>query len=72
MNLVDQIEMLGSAVASGLMGEGEAVQLLVEFSDGGLTKTGASSALARHRTIRAEYGRIFDSASAALRALGGA
>ncbi len=59
MALIDQIEMLGSAVESAWMSEAEAAQFLTEYSDGGLTLLGAVSALRRHRTIRDEYAQIF-------------
>jgi hypothetical protein len=69
MTLVDLIELLGASVDAGLMPLDEAVQRVVEFSEGGLTHLGAADSLRRHRTIRASYARIFDDAKASLHAL---
>lgn len=63
MTTADLIEMLGSAVDGGLIERGEAAQLLVEHSEGGLTKTGALLLLLRWRTARETYERIFDEAA---------
>jgi hypothetical protein len=63
MPLVDYIEMLGSCADGGIIDREEAARLLTEYSNGGLTLLGARDAIARHRTIRAEYNRIFRDAS---------
>lgn len=52
MPLIDQIEMLGTAVDEGLIGRDAAAELLAELSEGGLTKLGAAHALANHRGMR--------------------
>lgn len=69
MSLVDMIEMLGAAVDDGLITADDAVQQLVEFSDGGLTVRGARDSLRRHRTIRADYARRIHDTRALLAAV---
>ena len=71
MSLVDLIEQLGEAIDAGTMHADDATQRLVEFSEAGLTHRGARDALNRHRTIRSEYGRIFDDVRDALARLNG-
>lgn len=39
---VDEVERLGLAVEGGLLPEGQAVQQLLEYSEGGLTREGAA------------------------------
>lgn len=58
MALVDKIEELGAAVDAGLLDPDIAVQQLVEYSDGGLTRLGAADMLARWQTARAAYSDI--------------
>lgn len=55
MSLVGLIEQCGRDVDSGQMGREAAVQRIQEFSDGGLTRSGAEHSLDRWRTIRAAY-----------------
>lgn len=58
MSLVDQIEELGAAVDAGLLPRDRAVQLLTEYSDGGLTRLGAADVLDNWQTTRAAYADI--------------
>lgn len=69
MSLVDYIEELGEQVESGTLDKDTAVQRLVEFSEGGLTKLGAEDSLANWRTRRQEYTAIFDNAQRQLNEL---
>lgn len=59
MSLVSQIEELGAALDAGLLDRDAAVQQLVEYSDGGLTRLGAERSLGEWQTIGARYGDIF-------------
>lgn len=69
MALIDQIEMLGQSVSDGYMSEADAAQLLQEYSDGGLTKTGATDLIRTHRTARRRYEGVFSNSRAALKRL---
>lgn len=55
MALIDQIELLGSSVEADIIGHDEAAHLLVEYSDGGLTRLGALDALDQHRSMQSRY-----------------
>lgn len=55
MSLVSQIEELGAAVDGGLLNRGDAVQRLVEYSEGGLTHCGAAEQIRNWQTSRARY-----------------
>lgn len=68
MALIDEIERLGAAWEAG-MPKDQAVQLLMEYSDGGLTRRGAQDSIENWRTGRAEYQRVFDQSRDALRRL---
>lgn len=62
MSLVDKIEELGADAEAGTIDRDVAVQLLLEYSDGGLTRFGASDLIGNWRTARAEYQAIGDTA----------
>ncbi|MFE2850574.1 hypothetical protein ACFXJO_05500 [Streptomyces lavendulae] len=68
MTLVDDIEFYGRAVQAGEMEREQAVRLLVEASEGGLTEYGASTALANWSTARASYTEAFEQAADGLAA----
>lgn len=69
MALIDDIEFYGRAVDAREMDRGQAVQLLVEASRGGLTARGATETLAGWTTARARYERILHDTHDTLRAL---
>lgn len=60
--LVDLVELLGAEVAFGSTTKVVAVQRLVEFADGGLTRFGAADLLDRAATVRASYRHEADEA----------
>lgn len=60
--LVDLVELLGAEVAFGSTTKDAAVQRIVEFSDGGLTRFGAANVLDRAATVRASYRHEADEA----------
>ena len=53
MSLVDMIEQLGASVDAGLLDHDTAVHRLVQFSDGGLTPSGAVDMIRNWQTVRA-------------------
>lgn len=59
--LVDQLESLGLAMDQGLISREEAVALLVEFRQGGLTPLGAADMLREWPEARARYEAIWRS-----------
>jgi hypothetical protein len=63
MSTADLIELLGSSVDDRLIERGEAAQLLVEQTEGGLTKVGALLLLIRWRAARGDYERAFKDAA---------
>lgn len=60
------VEDLGPRVDSGQLSRETAVQWVFEFSDGGLTRLGAESALSNWKTLRSRYEVQFSRARAAL------
>jgi hypothetical protein len=58
MSIVDKIEELGAAVDAGLLDRDRAIQMLTEYSDGGLTRYGAGDVLAKWQSQRARYADI--------------
>jgi hypothetical protein len=69
VSLVDLIEEQGIAVEVGLVDRAAAIQRVVEFSDGGLTRFGAEGLLDNWQTTRARYADEFMRAEMALAAL---
>ena len=69
MTLVDEVERLGAAVESGELVREDAVQRLLECSDGGLTRLSAASLIDSWSTARARYQKILADANADLRRL---
>lgn len=55
MALIHKIESLGQAVEQGLLTNEQAAHELQQYSDGGLTRTGAASVLRSWKTARSEY-----------------
>jgi hypothetical protein len=62
VSLVDKIEELGAAVDAGLLDRAQAVQMVVEYSEGELTHYGAGTQIDAWQTRRAAYADIFMSA----------
>lgn len=54
MSLVDKIEELGAAIEAGRISRDEAAHQLQQYSDGGVTRLGAETALTKWRTVRAQ------------------
>lgn len=71
ISLCDLVEDLGPRVDSGQLSRDTAVQWVFEFSDGGLTRMGAESALGHWKTLRPQYVEVFCKARAALDRING-
>ncbi len=59
-SLADAIEYYGEKAEKGEMSREEAVQKLLEFSDGGLARKGAEADIDNWRTRRKDYQDLFD------------
>lgn len=66
MALIDDIEFYGRAVDAGDMTRDNAVSLLAEASNGGLTPVGAATSLDNWQTARSQYQQEFGNAAASL------
>jgi hypothetical protein len=66
MALIDDIEFYGRAVDAGDMTRDDAVRLLTEASNGGLTLVGAATSLDDWQTARAQFRKLFSDAAASL------
>lgn len=69
MSLVREIERLGAHVAYGDLTQADAVQRVMEYSDGGLTRLGAADLMASPAQARGRYDRVFDAARRGLAGL---
>jgi hypothetical protein len=71
MSLIDEIEHLGALRDAGQLTTAESTHRLQQFSDGGLTRIGAESAIQNWRTCRRDYTAVFNRTTALLRQLDG-
>ncbi len=70
-SLVELVENLGPRVNNGSLSKEDAIQLVLEFSDGGLTRYGAETTLADWKTLRTTLERQIAETKAALNRLAG-
>ena len=67
MDITRKTESLGQAVAQNLIPRDAAIQELVEFSDGGITRVGATTMIDGWTEVRAKYEQAFKVADDGLR-----
>lgn len=69
MDITRKTEALGQSVNEGLITREAAIQELVEFSDGGITRVGAADMIDNWQGVRAKYSKAFETAREGLRKL---
>lgn len=70
-SLCELVEQLGSQVDSGALPEADAVRMVFEFSEGGVTRVGAAGLLKDWKTLRATLRQQIADTKAALARLDG-
>jgi hypothetical protein len=69
VDITRKTEALGQSVSQGLITREAAIQELVEFSDGGITRVGAADMIDNWQGVRGKYVKAMDDARDRIRKL---